>query len=211
MARYIGPTCKLARREGADLSLKSPTRALDSKCKLEQKPGQHGAGTGARRSKLSDYALQLREKQKVKRIYGLLERQFRNYYKKASTKKGNTGENLLQLLETRLDNVVYRMGFAVTRPAARQLVSHRGVTVNGKSVNLASYQVKAGDAIALSEKAQKQLRVQEALTVAEQHNMSPSWVEVDAKKFSGIFKAVPDRADLPSDINEALIVELYSK
>ena len=211
MARYIGPTCKLARREGADLSLKSPNRALDSKCKLEQKPGQHGAGTGARRSKLSDYATQLREKQKVKRIYGLLERQFRNYYKKASTKKGNTGENLLQLLETRLDNVVYRMGFAVTRPAARQLVSHRGVTVNGKSVNLASYQVKAGDAIALSEKAAKQLRVQEALTVAAQHDLSPSWVEVDSGKFTGIFKAVPDRADLPSDINEALIVELYSK
>ena len=186
MARYIGPTCKLARREGADLSLKSPARALDSKCKLEQKPGQHGA---ARKGKLSDYATQLREKQKVKRIYGLLERQFRNYYKKASTKKGNTGENLLQLLETRLDNVVYRMGFAVTRPAARQLVSHRGVTVNGKSVNLASYQVKAGDAIALSEKAAKQLRVQEALTVAAQHDLSPSWVEVDSGKFTGIFKA----------------------
>ncbi|MGN0859037.1 MAG: 30S ribosomal protein S4 [Stenotrophomonas sp.] len=210
MARYIGPTCKLARREGADLSLKSPARALDSKCKLEQKPGQHGA-TNTRKGKLSDYANQLREKQKVKRIYGLLERQFRNYYKKASTKKGNTGENLLQLLETRLDNVVYRMGFAVTRPAARQLVSHRGVTVNGKSVNLASYQVKAGDVVALSEKAAKQLRVQEALTVAEQHDLNPSWVEVDAKKFSGIFKAVPDRADLPSDINEALIIELYSK
>ena len=210
MARYIGPTCKLARREGTDLSLKSPTRALDSKCKLEQKPGQHGA-TNTRKGKLSDYATQLREKQKVKRIYGLLERQFRNYYKKASTKKGNTGENLLQLLETRLDNVVYRMGFAVTRPAARQLVSHRGVTVNGKSVNLASYQVKAGDVVALSEKAAKQLRVQEALTVAEQHDLNPSWVEVDAKKFTGIFKAVPDRADLPSDINEALIIELYSK
>ena len=210
MARYIGPTCKLARREGADLSLKSPTRALDSKCKLEQKPGQHGA-TNTRKGKLSDSATQLREKQKVKRIYGLLERQFRNYYKKASTKKGNTGENLLQLLETRLDNVVYRMGFAVTRPAARQLVSHRGVTVNGKSVNLASYQVKAGDVVALSEKAAKQLRVQEALTVAEQHDLNPSWVEVDAKKFTGIFKAVPDRADLPSDINEALIIELYSK
>jgi len=156
MARYIGPTCKLARREGADLGLKSPARALDSKCKLEQKPGQHGAT--ARKGKLSDYATQLREKQKVKRIYGLLERQFRNYYKKASTKKGNTGENLLQLLETRLDNVVYRMGFAVTRPAARQLVSHRGVTVNGKPVNLPSFAVKAGDAIALSERAQKQLR-----------------------------------------------------
>jgi small subunit ribosomal protein S4 len=211
MARYIGPTCKLARREGADLGLKSPARALDSKCKLEQKPGQHGAGTGARRSKLSDYATQLREKQKVKRIYGLLERQFRNYYKKASTKKGNTGENLLQMLETRLDNVVYRMGFAVTRPAARQLVSHRGVTVNGKPVNLPSYAVKAGDAIALSEKAQKQLRVQESLTVSGQMDLSPSWIEVDAKKFAGVFKAVPDRADLPTDINEALIVELYSK
>ena len=211
MARYIGPTCKLARREGTDLGLKSPARALDSKCKLEQKPGQHGAGTGARRSKLSDYALQLREKQKVKRIYGLLERQFRNYYKKASTRKGNTGENLLQMLETRLDNVVYRMGFAVTRPAARQLVSHRGVTVNGKPVNLPSYQVKAGDAIALAEKAQKQLRVQESLTVSSQMDLSPSWIEVDAKKFAGVFKAVPDRADLPTDINEALIVELYSK
>ena len=210
MARYIGPTCKLARRAGADLGMKSPARALDSKCKLEHKPGQHGA-TMTRKGKLSDYATQLREKQKVKRIYGLLERQFRNYYKKASTKKGNTGENLLQLLETRLDNVVYRMGFAVTRPAARQLVSHRGVTVNGKSVNLPSYAVKAGDAIALSERAQKQLRVQESLTVSGQMDLSPSWIEVDAKQFAGVFKAVPDRADLPSDINEALIVELYSK
>ena len=150
MARYIGPKCKLSRREGVDLGLKSPARALDSKCKLEQKPGQHGPV--ARRGKLSDYANQLREKQKVKRIYGLLERQFRNYYKKAAAKRGNTGEILLQLLETRLDNVVYRMGFAVTRPAARQLVSHRGVTVNGKSVNLPSYQVKPGDAVALSER-----------------------------------------------------------
>ena len=209
MARYIGPTCKLARREGADLSLKSPARALDSKCKLEQKPGQHGAT--ARKGKLSDYATQLREKQKVKRIYGLLERQFRNYYKKASTKKGNTGENLLQLLETRLDNVVYRMGFAITRPSARQLVSHRGVLVNGKSVNLPSYQVKAGDSIELSEKAQKQLRVQESLTVSQQMDLSPSWVEVNSQKFSGVFKAVPVRSDLPADINEALIVELYSK
>ena len=209
MARYIGPTCKLARREGADLSLKSPARALDSKCKLEQKPGQHGATP--RRGKLSDYATQLREKQKVKRIYGLLERQFRNYYKKAATKKGNTGENLLRLLETRLDNVVYRMGFAVTRPAARQLVSHKGVMVNGKPVNLPSYAIRAGDSIALSEKAQAQLRVKESLTVSEQMNLAPSWVEVDAGKFSGVFKAVPDRADLPSDINEALIVELYSK
>jgi small subunit ribosomal protein S4 len=210
MARYIGPTCKLARREGADLGLKSPARALDSKCKLEQKPGQHGA-TMTRKGKLSDYATQLREKQKVKRIYGLLERQFRGYYAKAARRKGNTGESLLQMLEQRLDNVIYRMGFAVTRPAARQLVSHRGVTVNGKPVNLPSYQVKAGDAIALSEKAQKQLRVQESLTVSSQMDLSPGWVEVDSKKFAGVFKAVPDRADLPADINEALIVELYSK
>src|SRR5688500_1566048 len=171
MARYIGPTCKLARREGADLGLKSSARALDSKCKLEQKPGQHGAT--ARKGKLSDYATQLREKQKVKRIYGLLERQFRNYYKKASTKKGNTGENLLQLLETRLDNVVYRMSFAITRPSARQLVSHRDVLVNGKSINLPTYQNKAGDAIKISEKAQNQLRVQESLTVSAQKNISP--------------------------------------
>ena len=209
MARYIGPTCKLARREGADLSLKSPSRAIDSKCKLEQKPGQHGAT--ARRGKMSDYAVQLREKQKVKRIYGLLERQFRNYYKKASSKKGNTGESLLQLLESRLDNVVYRMGFAVTRPAARQLVSHRGVMVNGKPVNLPSYQVKTGDQIQLTEKAQRQLRVEEALKVATDMDLAPAWVEVDAKKFSGVFKAMPERSDLPSDINEALIVELYSK
>lgn len=209
MARYIGPTCKLARREGADLSLKSPARALDSKCKLEQKPGQHGPV--ARRGKLSDYALQLREKQKVKRIYGLLERQFRNYYKKASTRKGNTGETLLQLLEQRLDNVIYRMGFAVTRPQARQIVSHRGVLVNGKIVNLPSYQVKAGDQIALTERAQKQLRIQEAATMSQDMDLVPSWIEVDAKKFTGVFKAVPERSDLPSDINEALIVELYSK
>jgi small subunit ribosomal protein S4 len=208
MARYIGPTCKLARREGADLSLKSPARAIDSKCKLEQKPGQHGA---AKKGKLSDYATQLREKQKVKRIYGLLERQFRNYYKKASTKKGNTGETLLQMLEQRLDNVIYRMGFAVTRPQARQLVSHKAVLVNGKAVNLPSYQVKAGDNIQLSERAQKYLNVQEALTLNQQMDLIPGWCEVDAKKFSGVFKSVPDRADLPSDINEALIVELYSK
>ena len=208
MARYIGPKCKLARREGADLSLKSPARALDSKCKLEQKPGQHGA---AKKGKLSDYATQLREKQKVKRIYGLLERQFRGYYTKAARRKGNTGEMLLQILETRLDNVVYRMGFAVTRPAARQLVSHKAVLVNGKSVNLPSYQVKAGDSIELTEKAKKHLNVQEALNLAQQMDLVPSWCEVDSNKFSGVFKAIPDRADLPSDINEALIVELYSK
>jgi len=209
MARYIGPTCKLARREGSDLSLKSPARAIDSKCKLEQKPGQHGAV--ARKGKLSDYATQLREKQKVKRIYGLLERQFHGYYAKAARGKGNTGESLLQMLERRLDNVVYRMGFAVTRPQARQLVSHKGVLVNGKSVNLPSYQVKAGDNIQLTEKAQKHLNVTEALNLSAQMDLTPGWCEVDAKKFTGVFKAVPDRADLPSDINEALIVELYSK
>ena len=210
MARYLGPSCKLARREGVDLGLKSPARAIDSKCKLENKPGQHGAA-GARKGKLSDYATQLREKQKVKRIYGMLERQFRSYYSKAARRKGNTGDSLLQLLEQRLDNVVYRMGFAITRPQARQLVSHCAVTVNGKSVNLPSYQVKAGDAIALTERAQKYLSVQEALTVSQQMDLVPSWIEVDAKKFAGVFKAIPDRSDLPSDINEALIVELYSK
>ncbi|TDR45881.1 SSU ribosomal protein S4P [Tahibacter aquaticus] len=208
MARYIGPTCKLARREGADLSLKSPARALDSKCKLEQKPGQHGA---ARKGKLSDYAVQLREKQKVKRIYGLLERQFRSYYTKASRKKGNTGESLLQMLEQRLDNVVYRMGFAVTRTQARQLVSHKAIEVNGKKVNLASFQVKAGDQITITENSRSQLRIQEALTLSQEMDLAPNWVEVDAKKFSGMFKSVPERSDLPSDINEALIVELYSK
>ncbi len=209
MARYIGPTCKLARREGADLSLKSPARALDSKCKLENKPGQHGAA--AKKGRLSDYATQLREKQKVKRIYGVLERQFRKVYATAARQKGNTGESLLQILESRLDNVVYRMGFALTRPQARQLVAHKAVTVNGKSVNLASYQVKAGDEIAVSEKARKQLRIQEALTLSQEMDLAPSWIEVDAKKMTGVFKALPDRADLPSDINESLIVELYSK
>lgn len=208
MARYIGPTCKLARREGADLSLKSPARAIDSKCKLEQKPGQHGA---ARKGRLSDYGVQLREKQKVKRIYGLLERQFHKYYVKASTQKGNTGENLLRQLETRLDNVIYRMGFAVTRAQARQLVAHRAVSVNGKRVNLPSYQVRPGDEISLTESARSQLRVQESLTVSQEMDLAPTWVEVDAKKFSGVFKALPERSDLPSDINESLIIELYSK
>jgi small subunit ribosomal protein S4 len=209
MARYIGPTCKLARREGADLGLKSPARALDSKCKLEQKPGQHGAT--ARKGKLSDYATQLREKQKVKRIYGLLERQFRNYYKKASTKKGNTGENLLQLLETRLDNVVYRMGFAVTRPAARQLVSHRGVPVNGKSVNLPSYQVKAGDAIALSEKAAEAAA---RAGIADRFPADGPVAVVGRSRCEEVRRRVQGRAGPwrpAGDINEALIVELYSK
>ncbi|GAB3039064.1 30S ribosomal protein S4 [Oleiagrimonas citrea] len=208
MARYRGATCKLARREGADLGLKSPARALDSKCKLENKPGQHGAN---RRMRQSDYAGQLREKQKVKRIYGVLERQFRNYYAKASSLKGNTGENLLRLLESRLDNVVYRMGFAVTRSQARQLVAHKGVMVNGKKVNIPSFQVREGDEISLTERAQKQLRVQEASTLADSMDLRPMWVDVDTKKFAGVFKSVPDRGDLPSDINESLIIELYSK
>jgi len=209
MARYLGPTCKLARREGADLSLKSPARALDSKCKLEQKPGQHGAAT--KKGRLSDYAVQLREKQKVKRIYGLLERQFRNVYTKAAGQKGNTGENLLRILEQRLDNIVYRMGFAVTRSQARQLVAHKSVMVNGKKVNLPSYQVKAGDEVAITERARKQLRIQEALTLSQQMDLAPGWVEVDAKQFTGTLKVAPERSDLPSDINENLIVELYSK
>ena len=210
MARYIGPTCKLARREGADLSLKSPARALDSKCKLEQKPGQHGAG-GTRRGRLSDYGVQLREKQKVKRIYGMLERQFHSYYQKASGQKGNTGENLLRMLEARLDNVVYRMGFAVTRAAARQLVSHAAIRVNGKKVNLPSYQVRPGDEISVSERARNQLRIQEALTVSQEMDLVPQWMDVDPKKVSGLLKSLPERADLPADINESLIIELYSK
>lgn len=207
MARYTGPTCRLSRREGTDLMLKGRARALDSKCKLDTPPGQHGA---RRARRMSDYALQLREKQKLRRIYGVLERQFRNYYKRAAQKKGATGENLLQLLECRLDNVVYRMGFGATRAESRQLVSHRAVTVNGRCVNIPSYQVKANDVIAIREKARKQARIQDALTITEQIGF-PEWVEVDPARMEGIFKAVPDREDLPPDINEQLVVELYSK
>ncbi|NEZ05224.1 30S ribosomal protein S4 [Wenzhouxiangella sp. XN201] len=208
MARYTGPTCKLARREGVDLNLKSPARGLESKCKLNQPPGQHG---DSRRQRLSDYALQLREKQKVRRMYGVLEKQFRNYYKEAARRKGATGENLLQLLENRLDNVVYRMGFAVTRAQARQLVSHKSIEVNGKVVNIASYQVQADDRIAIREKAKKQLRIQEAINVARELDLVPGWIDVDFDKMEGVFKVSPDRDDLPPDINENLIVELYSK
>lgn len=208
MARYIGPTCKLARREGMDLNLKSPARGLDSKCKLNQPPGQHG---DSRRQRLSDYALQLREKQKVRRMYGILERQFRNYYKEAARMKGATGENLLQLLECRLDNVVYRMGFGVTRAQARQLVSHKGIQVNGQVCNIPSAQVQPGDRISVREKARKQLRIQEALTLARDLDTVPAWVDVDSEKLEGVFKGAPDRDDLPPDINENLIVELYSK
>ena len=206
MARYIGPKCKLSRREGTDLFLKSGVRALDSKCKLETAPGVHGA----RRGRLSDYGVQLREKQKVRRIYGILEKQFRNYYSEAARIKGATGENLLQLLERRLDNVVYRMGFGVTRAEARQLVSHKAILVNGQSVNIPSYQVRPGDVLSIREKSANQLRIKNALDVASSRT-AVSWVEVDAKKLEGKFNSVPERSDLSQDINENLIVELYSK
>ncbi|MGI2029908.1 30S ribosomal protein S4 [Endozoicomonas acroporae] len=206
MARYIGPKCKLSRREGTDLFLKSGVRALESKCKAENAPGQHGQ----RRGRLSDYGVQLREKQKVRRIYGVLEKQFRNYYKEADRLKGATGSNLLQLLESRLDNVVYRMGFGSTRAEARQLVSHKAVMVNGKTVNIPSYQVKPGDVVAIREKAKNQLRINAALELAAQRGFS-IWVEVDASKKEGVFKTLPERSDLAADINESLIVELYSK
>ncbi|MEZ5495748.1 MAG: 30S ribosomal protein S4 [Gammaproteobacteria bacterium] len=209
MARYIGPTCKLARREGTDLMLKSPARAVETKCKLEQLPGQHGATM--RRGKPTDYAAQLREKQKVRRIYGVLEKQFRNYYKKAARQKGATGENLLKLLESRLDNVVYRMGFGVTRSEARQLVSHKAIEVNGKACNIPSYHVQEGDVISIREKAKKQLRIQDALNIWQEMNLFADWVSVDAKAMSGTFKSVPSRDELPAEINENLIVELYSK
>jgi len=206
MARYLGPKLKLSRREGTDLFLKSGVRPIDSKCKIDNAPGQHGA----RRGRLSDYAVQLREKQKVRRFYGVLEKQFRNYYKKADRQKGATGENLLVLLESRLDNVVYRMGFGSTRAEARQLVSHKGVLVNGKLVNIASYSVKPEDRVSLSESARQQLRVQSALQLASQR-AEVSWVDVDASSFEGVFKRAPDREELPAEINENLIVELYSK
>ena len=207
MARYIGPKAKLARREGTDLFLKSARRSLDSKCKLDSKPGQHGRTSGAR---TSDFGNQLREKQKVKRIYGVLERQFRRYFAEADRRKGNTGETLLQLLEARLDNVVYRLGFASTRAEGRQLVSHKAITVNGNVVNIASYQVKVGDVVAIREKAKKQVRIAEALSLAEQVGF-PMWVSVDAKKMEGSLKSWPDRADFNQEVNESLIVELYSR
>ena len=206
MARYIGPKCKLSRREGTDLFLKSGVRALETKCNIETPPGMHGA----RRGRLSDYGVQLREKQKVRRIYGVLEKQFRNYYKEAARGKGATGENLLQLLEGRLDNVVYRMGFGSTRAESRQLVSHKSILVNDKVVNIPSYQVQPGDVVSVREKAKNQLRVKGALDLSS--SRSPvTWVEVDASKMSGVFSSVPERTELPSDINENLIVELYSK
>jgi small subunit ribosomal protein S4 len=206
MARYIGPKCKLARREGTDLFLKSRGKSLDKKCKIEQQPGQHGQ----KRARMSDYATQLREKQKLRRIYGILEKQFRNYYFKAASRKGSTGENLLFILETRLDNVVYRMGFAATRAEARQIVSHKGIVVNGSVVNIPSYQVTPGDIISVREKAKEQLRIKDALTVTEQYGF-PNWVEVNSAEMRGTFRSLPDRSELGSDINEQLVVELYSK
>jgi small subunit ribosomal protein S4 len=200
MAKYIGPKCKLMRREGADLSLKSSRRAVDTKCKIDNPPGMHGAGT--RKPRQSDYGLQLREKQKLRRIYGVLERQFRNYYKHASRLKGS--------LETRLDNVVYRMGFGSTRAEARQLVNHKSILVNGSSVNIPSYVVAADDVVSVREKSRTQARIVESIALAEQVGF-PDWVDVNQTKLEGVFKAVPERSDLPPDINEQLVVELYSK
>ena len=207
MAKYVGPKCKLSRREGTDLFLKSGSKPLESKCKLEVPPG---GVKSERKQRLSEYGMQLREKQKLRRMYGVLERQFRNYYYKAAGRPGATGETLLQMLECRLDNVVYRMGFAATRAEARQLVSHKAVAVNGQLVNIASYQCKAGDVVSLREKAQKQTRVTAALAIAAQVGF-PDWVEVDDKKMSGVLKSVPDRQEFLPDINESLVVELYSK
>ncbi len=206
MARYIGPKCKLSRREGVDLELKSKLRPLDSKCNMSTKPGQHGAARG----RLTDYGVQLREKQKLRRIYGVLEKQFRNYFKKAASTKGSTGENLLRLLESRLDNIVYRMGYASTRAEARQLVSHGAIEVDGGRVNIPSFQVNAEQVVSIREKSRKQERIQNAISLS-QANEDVDWVEVDSKKMTGVYKRVPDRVDLPADINESLVVELYSK
>lgn len=207
MARYIGPKCKLSRREGTDLFLKSARRSLESKCKLDSKPGQHGRTSGAR---TSDYGTQLREKQKLKRMYGVLERQFRGYFAEADRQRGNTGAKLIQLLESRLDNVVYRMGFGSTRAEARQLVSHKAITVNEVVVNIPSYMVKAGDKVTVREKSKKQLRIIDSLKLAEGIGL-PFWVSVDSQKLEGIFKQVPDRADVAQDVNESMVVELYSR
>ena len=206
MARYLGPTSKLSRREGRDLLLKSGIRSYESKCRSETSPGQHGR----RRGRISDYGIQLREKQKVRRIYGVMEKQFRNYYKSAARKKGVTGNNLLQLLESRLDNVVYRLGFASTRAEARQLVSHKAVAVNGAAVNIPSYQLSSGDLISLRDKAKNQKRVKEAMDISSSRPEC-EWLEVNKTDFSGVFSSAPEREFLDSDINENLIIELYSK
>ena len=207
MARYLGPKCKLSRREGTDLFLKSGIKPLENKCKLNTIPGSK---VGSRRERLSNYGIQLREKQKLKRMYGVLEKQFSNYFKKASKIKGSTGENLLTLLECRLDNMVYRMGFAVTRAEARQLVSHKSISVNGSVLNIPSYQVSADDEISISEKAKDQLRVKNAMNIATQLGIS-EWLSVDEKKLLGKVKSIPEREDILPDINENLVVEFYSK
>lgn len=207
MARYLGPKLKLSRREGTDLYLKSGIRPLDSKCRADTIPGQHGT---ARRPKVKDFAVQLREKQKVRRFYGVLEKQFRNYYKSADRQKGATGENLLRLLERRLDNVVYRMGYGCTRAESRQLVSHRAIEVNGSVVNIPSYQVMPEDTVAVRETKRSQLRIRQALELAGQRG-TVEWIDVDPDKMEGIYKRDPDRSELPDEINENLIVELYSK
>jgi small subunit ribosomal protein S4 len=207
VARYTGPRCKLSRREGTDLFLKSSRRALDSKCKLDSRPGQHGRTSGAR---TSDYGKQLREKQKVKRTYGVLERQFRRYFAEAERRKGNTGETLLQLLECRLDNVVYRMGFGSTRAEARQLISHKSILVNGRVLNIPSAQIRSGDVVAVREKSRTQARIQDSLNLADQTGF-PDWVSVDKVKMEGTFRQVPDRSEISADINESLVVELYSR
>jgi len=207
MARYTGPKCKLSRREGTDLFLKSARRSLESKCKLDSKPGQHGRTSGAR---TSDYGLQLREKQKLKRMYGVLEKQFRRTFEEADRRRGNTGETLIQLLESRLDNVVYRMGFGSTRAEARQLVAHRAIELNGHTADIPSMLVKAGDVVAVREKAKKQGRIKEALDLATGIGL-PQWVDVDASKLSGVYKQAPDRADVARDVNESMVVELYSR
>ncbi|MER1940953.1 30S ribosomal protein S4 [Castellaniella sp. FW104-16D08] len=207
MARYTGPKCKLSRREGTDLFLKSARRSLDSKCKLESKPGQHGRTSGSR---TSDFGLQLREKQKLKRMYGVLEKQFRRYFEEAERRHGNTGETLIQLLESRLDNVVYRMGFGSTRAEARQLVNHRAIELNGHTADIASMLVKAGDVVSIREKAKSQDRIKEAFDLASGNGL-PQWVEVDSSKLSGVYKQAPDRVDVAHDINESMVVELYSR
>ncbi len=206
MAKYLGPKLKLSRREGTDLFLKSGVRTIDSKCKIDQLPGQHGV----KKTRLSDYGIQLREKQKIRRIYGIFERQFYNYYKKSARLKGNTGQNLLQFLESRLDNVIYRMGFGATRAESRQLVNHRAILVNNHIVNISSYQVSVNDKITVREKSKKQSRIKASLELSKQREQ-PTWLEVDVLKMEGIFKRMPERTDLQADINEYLIVELYSK
>lgn len=210
MARYLGPKCRLSRREGTDLFLKQRGRSIEAKCRFENPPGQHGIGRRRPRARQTDYALQLREKQKLRRLYGVLEKPFRNYYRMAARRKGATGENLLQLLERRLDNVVYRMGYGSTRAESRQLVSHKAITVNGRVVNIPSYLVDPGDLVAVREKAKKQARIVESVEIAEQYGFS-GWVDVDIKKLEGVFLHVPERSELPPDIQEQLVVELYSK